>query len=398
MRYVSGGMSRQFVVFSLAASLWLLAPAPAFAQTAPADSPRELLKAIGTPLGSAQGASALASLATLEVSTAPLGTSTGGFTFTFDPQLRTWKRSASSFGPAFAERSLTTGRAKVSAGFNFLHAGYNSFNGQDLKNGEFRLAQNARGRALSYSALNLDLSSNTIVGYGHAGVTDDLDIGVAIPWITTSLQADGGLFSASGTQLASSSITETSSSGVGDIAIFGKYRFVRTENGGVALAVELRLPTGDKNQLRGLDVTRTLTSLIWSHGGKVSPHANAGYELWSEGVAISALGDVYVRNQFKYAAGVEVEASPRATVVVDLVGRFLRNGGKVGYQTFPGPGGTSIDALVGLPEGVHQMSLAPGVKWNAWRSVLITANVLASLKNDGLRANVIPVVGIDWAF
>jgi hypothetical protein len=48
---------------------------------------------------------------------------------------------------------------------------------------------------------------------------------------------------------------------------------VRQEGGGVAASVEVRLPPGDKNQLRGLDVTRTLTSLIWSRAGKVSPHA-----------------------------------------------------------------------------------------------------------------------------
>src|SRR5579862_6678358 len=89
-----------------AAMLLLLGSTSSWAQADPPDSPRALLKAIGTPLGSAQGMTALASLATLEVSTAPLGTSTGGFTFTFDPLLRIWKRSASSFGPAFAERSL----------------------------------------------------------------------------------------------------------------------------------------------------------------------------------------------------------------------------------------------------------------------------------------------------
>ena len=30
--------------------------------------------------------------------------------------------------------------------------------------------------------------------------------------------------------------------------------------------------------------------------------------------------------------------------------------------------------------------------------MLLTGNVLASVSNNGLRANVIPVVGLDWAF
>ena len=378
---------------------WFLFAHPAAAQgTAPTDSLRGSLLALGSPLGSAQGLAAVASLASLEVSTAPLGTSTGGFTFTFDPLLRTWKRSASSFGPAFAERSLTTGKAKISAGFNWLHASYNSFDGQDLKNGDFKPAQNIRGLAQAYSSLTLNLSTDTVVMYAHAGVTDDFDIGVAVPWIRVSMDAQGGFFSASGVRLAESPPLAASAAGVGDVAVFGKYRVLRQEDGGLAAAVELRLPTGDKNALRGLDVTRTLVSGIWSKGGRVSPHANIGYEFWSDSVPISQSGDVFVKNQFKYAAGVEFEAHPRATVVVDIVGKRLFHGGQTGYQTFPGPGGTSIDALIALPEGTNQLSLVPGVKWNAWRSVLITGNVLASLVNSGLRANVVPVVGVDWTF
>ena len=66
--------------------------------------------------------------------------------------------------------------------------------------------------------------------------------------------------------------------------LFGKYRVVRQQDGGIAAAVELRLPTGDKNELRGLDVTRTFSG-IWSKGGRVSPHANIGYEFWSDNCA-----------------------------------------------------------------------------------------------------------------
>ena len=48
-----------------------------------------------------------------------------------------------------------------------------------------------------------------------------------------------------------------------------------------------------EDQLRGLDVTRTLISGIWSRSGKVSPHANIGYEFWSSSVPVSSDGSVY---------------------------------------------------------------------------------------------------------
>jgi Putative MetA-pathway of phenol degradation len=390
------------IVFGLvAASLLIAVPARAQA-AAPADSMRGVLRALGVPLGSEQSMSAVAALASLEVSTAPLGTSTGGFTFTFDPLLRTFRRSASSFGPAFAERGLTTGRGKISAGLNWLHATYRSFDGQNLRNGEFRLSQSISGFAplptASYSALTMRMSSDTLVVYGHAGVTDSLDVGVAVPWVSVKLDAEAGFFNASGTALAASALPVNQAAGIGDVAIFGKYRIVRHNDGGVAAAIEARLPTGDKDALRGLNVTRTLVSGIWSQGGTVSPHVNVGYEFWSAGVPISATGDVSAKNEFKYAFGVEIQAHPRATVVVDVIGRNLMHGGRVVYQSFSGPSGSSIDALVASPHGVQQVLFAPGIKWNVWESVLVTANVLAALSNNGLRADAIPVIGIDWAF
>src|SRR5689334_1665934 len=379
----------------VAAAVSLLVSPPVLAQ-----SLRQQLVNFGSPLGSEQGMAVLAALGSLEVSTAPLGTSTGGFTFTFDPQVRVWTRSASSFGPAFAERSLTTGRGKVSAGFNVLHAKYDSFNDQQLDNFDFRPAQNIQGFVVSpaHSAVALDMSSTTVVGYAHIGVSDSVDVGLAVPWIRMKVAGDGRLVGSANQTVGTSTLTETSSSGIGDVALYGKYRFFRQDGGGAAAAVEVRLPTGDKDELRGLDVTRTLASVIWSHGGKVSPHANVGYEFWSGEASMSAAGDVFVKDQFKYAFGVEIEAHPRTTIVVDLVGRGVRHGGKVGYQTFAGAGGTSIYALVGIPEGLQQVSLAPGIKWNAAGSLLFVGNVLFSLSNSGLRANAIPVVGVDWAF
>src|SRR5258708_24700 len=42
-----------------------------------------------------------------QLPTFPLGSSSGGFTYTFDPAIGASKRSSSTFGPSFAERPLT---------------------------------------------------------------------------------------------------------------------------------------------------------------------------------------------------------------------------------------------------------------------------------------------------
>src|SRR5579884_3776093 len=48
-----------------------------------------------------------------EATTFPIGSSSGGFTWTFDPSLGVQTRRSQSFGPMFVDRPLTTGRGKL---------------------------------------------------------------------------------------------------------------------------------------------------------------------------------------------------------------------------------------------------------------------------------------------
>jgi len=105
-----------------------------------------------------------------------------------------------------------------------------------------------------------------------------------------------------------------------------------------------------------------------------------------------------VKNQANYTFGVEVKAHPRATAIVDIVGRRLLNGGQTSYRTDEFAPGVVGGFLGAVPKGFNVISVAPGVKWNVAGNVLLTGNVLASVTNNGLRANVISVVGLEWAF
>ena len=383
-----------------------LNPAVATAQTAQTvtefGSMREALGEAARVLGSQQSASTIVALTSIEVVTAPLGTSTGGFTFTFDPLLQVYKRSTSSFGPSFAERSLTAGRAKVSIGANWVYSSYDSLGGYSLKDNELQLAKNVNSPAqlprVSSTALNVNLDTHTVAAFAQVGVTDSFDLGVIVPWVKVDLAADGLYLDASGTTQGSLSVPRATAWGVGDMGIFGKVLLWRQPDGGIAATFDVRLPTGDEDDLRGLGITRTTAALVWSKGGRVSPHANFGFEFWSKEVPISASGDVSIRHQLKYAAGVEIDAHPQLTVLLDFVGRQLRGGGQLAYQTFGNSTIGTVDALVGQAEGINSFWIVPGAKWNVWRRVLITANLLTSLANDGLRAKFVPVGGIDWSF
>src|SRR3954453_21972315 len=66
----------------------------------------------------------------VQLATFPLASPAGGFTYTFDSTLGTFRRASSSFGPAFAERSLTIGRRKFNGRFSYQHTTYDNFEGQ----------------------------------------------------------------------------------------------------------------------------------------------------------------------------------------------------------------------------------------------------------------------------
>jgi hypothetical protein len=127
---------------------------------------------------------------------------------------------------------------------------------------------------------------------------------------------------------------------------------------------------------------------------------NVGYEFWSDSVRLTSGSNAAVKDQIKYAFGIEWEANPRATLVIDVLGRHLKGGGRARYETLQnvfGPG-TSLQALAAIPEGITAVSVAPGIKLNMWKNVLATGNILLSVRNDGLRARATPVLGLDWSF
>lgn len=390
---------------AIAACLLLVFSSSIAAQQPDPESLRGRLQAFGFQAGDVlaeQQISGFAALTAIETSTAPFGTSTGGFTYRYDPQLRIFVRSTETFGPAFAQRAATAGKGKLSAGFNWLHANYSTIGGQSLKNGELLLIRNARlvGSPLSSLSDTATITTDTSVGFVSVGVTDTLDLSLVVPFISV---ADGGTataFTASGLPLASFTLPRVSASGLGDMAVSAKYRAATMGRDAFAGELQVRFPTGKFDDLRGLGITRTLLSGIWSRSGRISPHANLGYEFWSGDVEISASGfspRVSAKDQVHYAAGIELAAHPRATITVDVVGRYLRHAGAIGYQSVSDARGT-VEALLGLPKGYGAVSLAPGIKWNVYRSALFTASLLTSVHNDGLRARFVPVLGVDWAF
>src|SRR5262249_21980111 len=131
----------------------------------------------------------LAGTAGLEVSTAPLASSSGGFTYSFDPTRGIVQRRVTSFGPSFSERAFTLGAHKASIGINVSRTHYDQLQGNEIQGGTYlvRASRNAAGADLFRYTLRLDLRTDTMTLLASYGLTNNLDIAVAVPIVHVDL-------------------------------------------------------------------------------------------------------------------------------------------------------------------------------------------------------------------
>lgn len=396
------------VVFSISASAQTTPPIQGTTTTTPDLTIAGTVSAMVKPVSAPHVGDALNFDTMLEVGTLPLGASSSGFTIKLDPSTGLQVRTATTFGPSFAERALTSGEGGINVGVSFMNSSFDRLGSQTFKGMQVRSVSAPSATDSRSGTINLSETATTVLVAGRMGVTDNLDIGVMLPIVTIKVNGSTSLANGRGDILTYATGSDQGS-GLGDVAGIVKYRFYsfgtgQPDPGGLAVMATLRFPTGSTESLRGLGVTRTMVSLIASGGqGRFRPHANAGYEYWSSGVSVvsDATGSsVTARNQMQYAAGFEFEAAPKATLLLDLVGGQVFGAGKLAFQAdaTPAAGSTSSSTLVALPEGITRVAIAPGLKVNLKGKILFSANALITLKNDGIHARVSPMAGIDMTF
>jgi hypothetical protein len=368
-------------------------------------TPRQVLVQLTNAAGDGGGVTnvgeVIADLVGLEVSTAPIGSSAGGFTFTFDPVTRAFTRAAPSFGPMFGERAITAGEGRASVGVNFIHTTYDAIDGVDIRDGSLHTVVLRSGSTpLFTGAARLNITTDTLVLFTNIALNSWFDAGLAVPYV--NLRIDGTHDIAD-----RAAAGNASAAGLGDVALRAKIRLYPHEQGGVALGVDLRVPTGDTDAMLGTGITRTLVSGIWSTTvGTLAPHASFGFEYWSNPFqAYDPLQQSSVdagRHGYAYDAGVEWAPTDRLTVNGEFMGRTIRNGGRLGYRDLPLRGNafglTSASIATVDPRGLHRASVAGGIKWNFTGTALLTANVMLPLNDAGLRDRLTPIIGLDWGF
>lgn len=339
-----------------------------------------------------------------QLSSFPLGSSAGGFTWTFDPAMGTYNRASNTFGPTFAERALTIGRNKFNFGLNFQRVTFDQIEGKSLRGEEIKVYTGVNN-VFFEDGLDLKVTTNTLGIFATYGVTDRIDVGVAIPIVSVDMEAR--LTSRVGTSSGGVLPTATpfvyedsgSASGVGDVVVRAKYNFWKMTGGGLAAGLDLRLPTGDELDLLGVAGTQAKMYVAASTAyNRLSPHVNFGFTV--SGASKAANDDNTAvfppPDEINFAGGTDFALSTRATISADVIGRTMRDIGRLEeVVTEFGPNFREF----GFRSGNLNMLLgAVGAKFNPWPNLLLSGNVLFPLNDSGLTDKLTWVLGFDYSF
>lgn len=320
----------------------------------------------------------------------PISTSSSGFSYRLNPALGTVERASETFGPFFIERALTTARGQASFGVTFQYAAFDALDGNDLRDGELLTVSNRfvdESAPFDVEALTLNISTRTTTIFGSVGVTDRLEIGAAVPLVALALSGSR-VNTYRGASLLQARASATST-GLADIAVRSKLRF--TDDGPVSAAagVELRLPTGRAEDLLGAgELALRVLGIASAEFGATSLHGNVAVGMGGVGRELSAGGAV------AYAA------TPRVTLVGEVLARRLAGAQSVAEVVAPHPRIAGVETMRLMPAGDSLASgvVVAGLKWNVGGTWLLHGNVLVPLTARGLTARVTPTVAMDYSF
>jgi hypothetical protein len=391
-----------------------------------------------------------------ELTALPLPSPASGFTYSFDPVSGAVTRSTQSFGPIFAERAETIGARKFTIGFNYQYFNFDNFHDFDLTDipsvFEHDGSEQAVGGLVDIvsSVTRIETKVNQLSFFFTYGFSDRFDVAVAVPLLDVSLSGTGAAILHRVGSFPNASVhffpeegvpdpsTRTgpgnlsspffgdddsfgpvsgSASGIGDIILRAKGNVLKSGSTGLALGLDLRLPTGDEMELLGSGATGIKPFAALSFSGKVSPHVNVAYqwngestlaatrEFGPNGALLSETEKGDLPDQLFYAVGLDAGVHPSFTIVFDFLGRTVLDGTQPVPTDFPAVtqnvpaspfvGQTFPDFNIETNSTFSVFSAAAGLKARLGQSLLFTFNVLFKLNDNGLRDKFTPLFGLE---
>lgn len=359
----------------------------------------------------------IAKLLSVGLSSIPLSSSSAGFTYVHDPVTGEASLKASSFGPLFVERPLTNGQGVFNFGISYQRLTFDRLFDQDIGEDGVFIFDN-RGifpdglRQVVEERATFKADISTYAMTASYGVSRFVDLAVSVPFVSIdasgsrirswdvprSFAEDPAVRAELGTPTGSRPIgfgeAEVSASGVGDIALRAKVALGPERTQPVALVADLRLPTGDEENLLGAGKAAAKFSLVAGRQwGAVSAYGSTGV---STGGLVTA---------FDYAGAVDVAVGPRkqVTLAMAFFGQTTSEGADLSVSrtldtTNVNGIRTTFDRNIVTDARLTTGSFAPSARVQLTNSLLLSAAVLVPVGKSGFQSGVSPTIGLDYTF
>jgi len=326
----------------------------------------------------------------IDLTSVPLATASSGFLYRLNPALGTVERATDSFGAFFVERALTPGSGHASVGISTTTSSFDELDGKSLRDGALvTVANQFRDEAAPFDteSLILRIRSSTMTLFGSVGIGNRIEIGAALPLVKLTL--DGQRVNVYRGATLIQATGNATASGLADLALRGKVNLVANRSGGVAVAGEIRLPTGDAANLLGTGKTSYRIMGIGSlEGGPVALHGNAS--ILTGGIS----------SEFDFAGALSVALHPRVTLSGETLVRRVTDLHALDLVSAPHPTLIGVDTFR-LAPAVDPQTLAlvvTGIKWNVAHTLVIGGHLNWSLLHRGLTAPLTPTLALEYAF
>ena len=355
----------------------------------------------------------------------PAVSTTPGFTFRYDPDLKVFERAAGSLGSVFVDRGDTLGAGRFDVGLSYLYLDLNQLEGHDLEGMTLRLShldetdptdpgaldpgrKSFENDTIDVTLRKFAIRSHVFSFFATYGLTDRWDVNVLLPVVFTTLDVAGEAhinntttppvhFFDAQTNTVNKDLgsIDADRTGVGDLLLRTKYRLTQDSSTPVAGGLTFRLPTGSQDDFQGFGDATITPFLAGNHPfGPHDVHASFGIELDVED---------HSRSRARYSVGATVQIIERLALVVDLLGNSGLSNQDVSRSVPVFNPVFTQEHKIGnevVDEKIRTdlVDVAFGLKSNPIGGAVVYAAAIVPVTSDGLRADVIPSVGFQWGF
>jgi hypothetical protein len=344
-----------------------------------------------------------------------------------------------NLGPILVDRAQTVGKGKLFVGFTASQYVFTDVDGKSLSSLQFSYSRYACAAGQSNCNQSSAVSTtytqepqnrlafvvNQFVGVVAVGLTRKVDFSVIVPFTRVSLgssipSSTNYVVNSSGALLFSqanaSSYAFGTASGVGDVEASFKYSLYAGEHATVSTGSIFRIPSGDELNLLGSGAWGINPFLTYSYLAKFSPHAKIGYQwntesdlnnptytepIYNNG-AIVTQSNKALPGGVQYDIGGDWAAAKRFTLALDLLGYQFVNSERLVFSTavvtVNGSNSLTLPTTTAQSAGYSINNVSAGFKWNPGANLVLSANVLSQINNDGLRARPTPLLGVGYKF